>query len=454
MLARLACSLASRALHLRIAVRRTKVVGGPMAIASQPIVTSEGQGPIRGTFIVGRYLGSAEIRRLAERTRTSLAMNVVGGEQMLPGDGMAAASLSKDHPIAVRPLSPEVVAGYGMVFDVHGEPALVLRADIPREIYRQGLAGLDYLMASLLLIGLVFGLTTILLLERLVVSRVVRLSGDVEEIGARGDLSARVFAGGSDEIGSPAGATNRMLEALERTQRELRESHQRAMSTLGILESITDPFVAVDREWRITYMNPRAQQILPDIDGQLLGKVIWDQLSEPLRGRLQQECRWAVAEQTTVEFELSHPAEDSWFAVHAYPHQYGLTAHFRDISERKRLEEQLLRARRLETAGRIAGQVAHDFNNLLGPLSAYPELIKMQLPQDHPASRYCDAMLEASERMAIWTWRARWEAALPSGSTCRVPDRPWRRMQGGIGAPWLEDASRCWWWTTTGCSGR
>lgn len=72
----------------------------------------------------------------------------------------------------------------------------------------------------------------------------------------------------------------------------------------------------------------------------------------------------------------------------------------RDITERKQLEEQLLRAQRLEAAGRIAGQVAHDFNNLLGPLVAYPELIKMQLPEGHAANQYCDSMLEAAERMA------------------------------------------------------
>ncbi len=64
------------------------------------------------------------------------------------------------------------------------------------------------------------------------------------------------------------------------------------------------------------------------------------------------------------------------------------------------MEEQLLRAQRLETAGRVAGQVAHDFNNLLAPMTAYPDLIKMQLPEGHPALQYCDAMLEAADRMA------------------------------------------------------
>ncbi|MBM2810759.1 MAG: Histidine kinase [Chloroflexi bacterium] len=71
-----------------------------------------------------------------------------------------------------------------------------------------------------------------------------------------------------------------------------------------------------------------------------------------------------------------------------------------DLSDRKRMEEQLLRAQRLETAGRIAGQVAHDFNNLLAPLVGYPELIKMRLPAGHPAIAFCDAMAEAAQRLA------------------------------------------------------
>lgn len=72
----------------------------------------------------------------------------------------------------------------------------------------------------------------------------------------------------------------------------------------------------------------------------------------------------------------------------------------RDVTQRKQMEEQLLRAQRLETAGRIAGQVAHDFNNLLAPLAAYPDLIKRQLPADHPVASYCDGALEVINRLA------------------------------------------------------
>lgn len=72
----------------------------------------------------------------------------------------------------------------------------------------------------------------------------------------------------------------------------------------------------------------------------------------------------------------------------------------RDITEQRQMQEQLLRTQRLETAGRIAGQVAHDFNNLLSPLTAYPDLIKTRLPEGHPAASLCDAMREAAQRMA------------------------------------------------------
>jgi signal transduction histidine kinase/ActR/RegA family two-component response regulator len=71
-----------------------------------------------------------------------------------------------------------------------------------------------------------------------------------------------------------------------------------------------------------------------------------------------------------------------------------------DAEERQRLAEELLRAQRLETAGRVAGQVAHDFNNLLSPLVAYPDIIKLQLPEDHPARAACDRMIQAAELMA------------------------------------------------------
>ncbi len=78
----------------------------------------------------------------------------------------------------------------------------------------------------------------------------------------------------------------------------------------------------------------------------------------------------------------------------------GLFGIARDVTEMRRLQDVATRAERLETAGRIAGQVAHDFNNLLGPLVAYPTFIRDELPDGHIAVQFVDDMEQAAEQMA------------------------------------------------------
>ncbi len=78
----------------------------------------------------------------------------------------------------------------------------------------------------------------------------------------------------------------------------------------------------------------------------------------------------------------------------------GILSTARDITESKRLAELELRAQRLESAGKISGQIAHDFNNLLGPLMAYPDFIRDELPKNHPALPYLTNIEESAARIA------------------------------------------------------
>jgi signal transduction histidine kinase len=186
---------------------------GPMFLASRPVLTSAGQGPIHGYLIMGRYLDAAEVKRLGERTHVSVTLRRVN-DPLLPRDLLAA-------PIRVRPLNPETVAGYSMLHDIYGAPLIALAVDMPREIYRRGQTSVLYFLISLTLAGLVFGAVTLVLLEKAVLSRLTRLGADVTGIGESSDLSARVPISGNDELSSLAGAINRMLGALERSQDEI-----------------------------------------------------------------------------------------------------------------------------------------------------------------------------------------------------------------------------------------
>ncbi len=70
-----------------------------------------------------------------------------------------------------------------------------------------------------------------------------------------------------------------------------------------------------------------------------------------------------------------------------------------DVTETKQLRAKIDRAKRLEAAGRIAGQVAHDFNNLLGPLATYPEMIRAKVGENDPIIRYVNAIEKAAKQM-------------------------------------------------------
>ena len=126
-------------------------------------------------------------------------------------------------------------------------------------------------------------------------------------------------------------------QALEHRVRVAAEaSRQRIANILG---SITDAFLAMDRESRITDANQRAAALLGRTRDELVGNVFWDLFPQERETEFGAECRKAMADGVPVHFEgLSRVAEGSWFETHVYPADEGLTIYFRDITARKRTE--------------------------------------------------------------------------------------------------------------------
>jgi signal transduction histidine kinase/DNA-binding response OmpR family regulator len=204
------------------------LTSGPVLIDSQPIIDSQSRGPIRGTFIAGRRLNAAEVARLAGISHLALTLHRLD-EAGLPNDiESARAALTASSRTLLRPLSSNDIAGYGLIDDIYGKDDLILRAVMPRKIMQQGKASLFHFLVSLLMAGFVFGLVTMLLMETLVQSRVIRLSDSVAAIGASGDLSARIPQQGRDEIAGLGAGINRMLEALELSRQELHKAKESA----------------------------------------------------------------------------------------------------------------------------------------------------------------------------------------------------------------------------------
>jgi PAS domain S-box-containing protein len=134
-------------------------------------------------------------------------------------------------------------------------------------------------------------------------------------------------------------ALGTVIEVRDTTE-EKRAVEQRA----SILDRVADGFVAFDREWRVTYINRQAAQLISRLQkdpGELIGRNIWEELPDLVGSKAYEEYHRAMAEQVTVSFELFYPPIDVWLDVRAYPSPDGLSVFFQDITERKRAEAAL-----------------------------------------------------------------------------------------------------------------
>ncbi len=138
-------------------------------------------------------------------------------------------------------------------------------------------------------------------------------------------------------------AEQERLQLLEREQAARKQS-------INILESITDAFFALDNEWRFTYLNQQAEPLLQRRREELLGKCLWDEFPEAVDSTFYQEYHRAARERVSVEFEAFYPPLDTWFSVHAYPGEDGLSVYFEDINKRKQAEAELVETTTLQRA--------------------------------------------------------------------------------------------------------
>ncbi len=195
---------------------------GVWIVAACPILDNTRSQPARGTFVMGRPLDAGLVRALAEKTRLDLEVRGLGSLGVPPD----LLPLGPGVPL-VRPVSEERIDGHAVVGDVNGRPAVALAVGMPRTIHERARTTLAYFTVSLLVVGLAFGLSMIILIETVVLSRIERLASSVHSVREQGSLGSRIEASGRDEIAELGRSINALLATVEEAQVELHEGQER-----------------------------------------------------------------------------------------------------------------------------------------------------------------------------------------------------------------------------------
>ncbi len=214
-------------------------------------------------------------------------------------------------------------------------------------------------------------------------------------VTARGDtedLEQALEAGANDYLTKPLdlGLLQVRLSVAEKRIAELRErAHARSelQATLkrmvDILENTSDGFFALDRDWKFSYLNAQAEVLLGRSRDKLLGRDVRTHFPSLVGSVFEENYARVMNEQIAIEFEAVDPQTGKQcYEVKAYPNGGGISVFFRDISERKRLEEERVTTAKLESLGTLAGGIAHDLNNILTVISGNIGLAQIEAPSD------------------------------------------------------------------------
>jgi PAS domain S-box-containing protein len=229
-------------------------------------------------------------------------------------------------------------------------------------------------------------------------------------------------AGASDYLSK----TQLSVETLDRTVRHALALHaeeqqrRQAQAALraseerfrALVENSSDALLLIDAEGRVQYVTPSSRRSLGWTPEEMIGRSIFDFLHpddrDMVAGRMADTLE-TPGQPATAEVRFQHA--DGHFrilegvAVNRIddPSVGAIVVNARDITERRRLEDQLRQAQKMEAVGQLAGGVAHDFNNLLTVILGYCRLMLDDVSAESPLRRDLEEIRSAGDRAAAIT---------------------------------------------------
>ncbi len=205
-------------------------------VASRPIVKSDGGGPVKGVVLMCKELNLDRVGDIAEKVSLNCTTVALSDSSLSPDFEEAQLVMKVHSDSYIKANNDTSISGYFFLVDVFGSPCGILRVDVSREVYQQGV-GTTNTYTGITLAGLfLFGVASITFLDRTFLSKVTSLTKEVTIISNKKDLSSRIPSKkkkSSDEISLLTESINDMLEKIQVITEELKVAQR--FSAIGEL---------------------------------------------------------------------------------------------------------------------------------------------------------------------------------------------------------------------------
>jgi len=348
---------------------------GLAMIAARPILNSNGKGDPRGLLIIGRIIDSEEMSRLESAQKTKLSIFHKSQKELPPDISNILKSISADRGMLIEPLNTSTIAGYALLTDLFGKSSLIVRTLDERAIFMQGRTIAIYGIVFVLFAAFVFTIVSFILLEKLVLRRLLKISNDIKSIESDGNLSKRIELDGKDELTSLTCDINLMLDKLENSETKMRNEAEKFRA---VIEDQTEFICRFDQNGALTFVNDAYYRFFRHNRRDLIGRNFLSFVPKGDTGYINELLSCIKPDNPVVSYEnrvILPDGEELWqhWTCRAIHNDQGELIEYqavgRDISDRKQAENELLTLNsKLEEANVQLGSAYANMKNNLDKL--------------------------------------------------------------------------------------